>query len=408
MTVGIGKILWMASNTSNPLIFLSSGAFAYFTIYFLCSKFIQKHISSEQKHLFLLMKYLIGVMLFIIVSSSLLLPLSESRKEFVYVEGQKVWELDSGSKIAYVQLSGDLNESFSPIIFLHGGPGVPDMYGDANYFKQLTQDGYDVYIYDQVGSGRSSRLKDPEGYTIERDVEDLDLIRQKIGADKVILIGHSYGAEIVAHYLVGHEEHVEKAIFTSPGALNPHDKSGANLTSRLLKSEKMSLYKALLQPRVLMVYSLLQINPTAAINFAGDAEMDNRFDIVYGLTVPALHARSVTFEGALSGLGFYANQMPQSISAVPKPDIRNELRNSRTPALILKASSDYLSWESAMDYKSALKQSSLIYLTGAGHNIYQDKPELVLKIIRAFLNDEPLPIEPYTQLIAPKDFEGKQ
>lgn len=75
----------------------------------------------------------------------------------------------------------------TPIIFLHGGPGFGVLESDIKFYGQLAQDGYDVYLYEQVGSGRSNRLEDVRGYTTERHVADLEAIRQQIGAEQVIL-----------------------------------------------------------------------------------------------------------------------------------------------------------------------------------------------------------------------------
>lgn len=239
---------------------------------------------------------------------SLLLPLSDDRKKPVAVKEQQYWNLPSGSNIAYVHLSGKGNSSLPPVIFLHGGPAGPDMAGDSSYFGQLTMEGYDVYVYDEVGSGLSSRLKDPRDYTVMRDVADLEAIRQKIEAEKVILIGHSYGGEVVANYVAAYGNHVEKAVFISPGGINLEDKSGGNLANRLTPEEKLLLFKAMLHPRVMMIYVLLQINPLAARNFAGDDEMDARFDIVYNYSRPSLHLRNMSFGPKLLGLGFEGTQ----------------------------------------------------------------------------------------------------
>lgn len=35
---------------------------------------------------------------------------------------------------------------------------MPDLRGDSEYFGRLARDGFDVYVYDEVGTGRSSRL----------------------------------------------------------------------------------------------------------------------------------------------------------------------------------------------------------------------------------------------------------
>jgi proline iminopeptidase len=133
--------------------------------------------------------------------------------------GVRYWDLATGSRIAYVKLTSGHPTRVQPIIFLHGGPGVADMEGAAAYFGPLIDEGYEVYVYDELGSGRSSRLADPTGYTIARDAADLEEIRRQIGANEVILIGHSYGASLAATYIAQHGEHVARFIAISPGAL---------------------------------------------------------------------------------------------------------------------------------------------------------------------------------------------
>jgi hypothetical protein len=61
----------------------------------------------------------------------------------------------------------------------------------------------------------------------------------------------------------------------------------------------------------------LQVNPRAAHAFVGDAEMDARNDRVYNHSRPALHCQGRSSGPALHGLGFYANQFPQSAAARP-------------------------------------------------------------------------------------------
>ena len=78
------------------------------------------------------------------------------------------------------------------------------MKGDSEYFGELARDGFHVYIYDMVGRGRSARLADPRDYTLERDVSDLEAIRKEIGAERVVLIGHSYGGTLAAAYAASH------------------------------------------------------------------------------------------------------------------------------------------------------------------------------------------------------------
>jgi pimeloyl-ACP methyl ester carboxylesterase len=67
--------------------------------------------------------------------------------------------------------------------------------------------GFDVYAYDQIGAGRSARLADVKAYTVARHVADLEAIRTTIGAEKIVLIGNSWGGTLAANYLAAHPEH---------------------------------------------------------------------------------------------------------------------------------------------------------------------------------------------------------
>ncbi len=286
---GIFVSLWLANYTSQPNLFLAGGALLFIFVYVAGILLTAKYVKDNNQKRYKIIAYTFGGILLSSLVFILLFPLSDEQNKPREVKGQKYWNLPSGSKIAYVYLSGKGNSNLPPVLFLHGGPGVPDMAGDSSYFGKLTQAGYDVYIYDEVGSGLSSRLEDPSAYTIQKDVIDLEAIRKKIETDRMILIGHSYGSEVVANYMASYDGTVEKAVFISPGGINPEDTSGGNLISRLSISEKWHLFRSMLHPRVMMAYSLLQVNPLAAINYVGDDEMDARFDIVYKKSQAALH-----------------------------------------------------------------------------------------------------------------------
>jgi pimeloyl-ACP methyl ester carboxylesterase len=258
------------------------------------------------------------------------------------VAGQRFWELPTGSRIAWVHLAARGRPKPTPVVFLHGGPGIADMAGDAAYFGQLTSDGYDVYVYDQVGTGRSSRLADPRRYTIAREVADLEAIRGRIGAARMVLIGHSWGGQVAAAYLAAHPANVARVVFSSPGALAPalDDGSGGGVRSRLTLAQQLRLYRLLVRPRVLLGYGLLQLNPLA------------------------------------------------------------------TPVLVIKGSCDYLSWSSGLAYRKALAGARLVYLDHAGHNLYQDRPAAYLAVVRAFLAGRPLPVPAWTTEGVPAGYQG--
>jgi proline iminopeptidase len=348
---------------------------------------------------------LAGIVVFV---ATVLVPVGDPRRPPAPVAGQRFWDLPTGSRIAYVERPAGGRPRPTPVVFVHGGPGIADMAGDTAYFGRLAGDGYDVWVYDQVGTGRSSRLADPRRYDIAREVADLEAIRQRIGADRLVLIGHSWGGQVAAAYLAAHPGHVAKVVFSSPGALAPavDDGSDGRVRARLTRGQQLRLYRLLAWPRVLLAWTLLQLDPRAAHAFAGDAEMDARNDRVYNAGRAGAHCRDADPGPALHGLGFYAYQFPQSAAARPWADPRPALARLHTPALVIKGSCDYLSWSSGTAYLRAVPGSRLVYLHHAGHNSYQDQPAAFLATVRAFLAGRPLPEPARTGTAVPADYEG--
>jgi proline iminopeptidase len=408
---GVLALVGAAAASARPAVFLGAGLAVFVAATAAGIALVTRKLPGRRRWRTRLVAIAVGVLAGVAgFWATALVPVGDPRLPPAPVAGQQYWELPTGSRIAYVHLPAQGTPRPAPVVFLHGGPGVADMAGDAAYFGQLTQDGFDVWVYDQVGTGRSSRLADPRGYTIARGVADLEAIRQRIGADRMVLLGHSWGAQVAASYLAAYPQHVARVVFSSPGALAPavDDGSDARVRDRLTRSQQLGLYRLLARPRVLLGYTLLQVNPRATHAFVGDAEMDARNDRVYNAGRAGTHCQGLGPGPALHGLGFYAYQFPQSAAARPWADPRPQLARLRTPALVIKGSCDYLSWASGIHYRQALPNAELVYLHRAGHNAYQDQPAAFLASVRAFLTGRPLPIAPQSGAGVPADYEGPE
>lgn len=396
--IGAAGFYGTAAIDSRPAVFVSAGSILYLSVFVLLSFLVYR------KNRLRWMLMITAIALLAAALAVVLLPLRDQAPQLSMLQGEKFWHMKDGTAIAYLHAAPPERPGKYPVLFVHGGPGTPNMKGDASFFGKLARDGYDVYFYDQAGSGLSSRLNNPLQYTTQRAVDELEEIRTKIRAEKLILIGHSNGGKIAAAYMKAYPEHAEKAVLISPGPLSEEDKSGGNLKSRLNRAESLSLYQELLHPRVMAAYLLLQVNPAAAKNFAGDHEMDARFIKVYEKTEQALHCNAKTGK-KLQGTGFYANQAPQSAAFPAEPDIKGKIA-PRVPVLIFKGSCDYLSWSSAVQYKNQMPRAELVYFPHAGHNLYEDSPAAALEEIRAFLSGKKLPAAPLQSVSRPKGYEG--
>lgn len=86
------------------------------------------------------------------------------------------------------------------IIFVHGGPGCPEIPYVTKY-QELLEQNFTVVQYDQRGSGKSYHFfEDYSNLPADLLVDDLlvltDYISERLDTKKVILIGHSFGTYI--------------------------------------------------------------------------------------------------------------------------------------------------------------------------------------------------------------------
>src|SRR5947209_9148479 len=92
----------------------------------------------------------------------------------------------------------------APLVIVHGGPGASHDYF-LPYLLPLARHNKLIFI-DERGSGRSEKLEDPSGYTIENMVEDVEAVRQALGLGKISLLGHSYGGALVQAYTLKYQK----------------------------------------------------------------------------------------------------------------------------------------------------------------------------------------------------------
>ncbi len=321
------------------------------------------------------------------------------------VPGTHWVRLPGGERLAYLELPATRPAHATPVIFLHGGPGMADMGGDAVYLRRLAADGYDVYLYDQLGVGESSRLANPAHYTVAGSVANLESFRKAIHAPQVDLIGYSWGSALAAAYLASHAHHVSKVVFVSPGAVGGQASDLLELLGRLGPAHLWALLRQTLAPRAMLAWMLVQVNPRAAHAFAGDAEMDARFRDMIAAFAPAFycHPPARTSGGHP---GFYALAMLLRRQAWRGVDPHAALRRLATPALILKGQCDYLSWASAVDYRDTLRNARLVYVPNAGHRLFAEQPRAFAATVSAFLDGHPLPMAAMTRRRPPPGYDG--
>lgn len=103
-----------------------------------------------------------------------------------------------------------------PLVLCHGGPGLWDMFGDM---AAMFEDVATVVRWDQRGCGRSERSAGP--WTTDRFVADLDAVRRHHALDRMVLFGHSWGAQLALSYALAHPDRVAALVYVSGTGIDP-------------------------------------------------------------------------------------------------------------------------------------------------------------------------------------------
>lgn len=303
------------------------------------------------------------------------------------------WTLSDGSTISFTRC-GDPNGA--PLVFLHGGPAIPPRRSSIDTVCAVGDAGFDVYAYDQIGSGLSSRLGDISAYSVKRHVADLEEIRALIGAEQISVIGVSWGSVLASHYVAAHPGRISKAVFVSPGVLGPRKREDVEYDySRSASSD----YDGILLPplRVIIAGALARINPDAAVAFMPQTEAGAVMDLL--AADPGLEYQGKCKGAAIdakdgergAGANYYANLMTaQDLKSLPDP-ITAVRAASPPPILIMRGVCDYIPRSALGRYEAAFERVAIIDVEDEGHSFLGARRDIVVPAAACFLNDGTLP-----------------
>jgi len=153
--------------------------------------------------------------------------------------------VDARGVLIYYQTLGQ----GAPLLIVHGGPGASHDYF-LPYLLPLARHHKLIFI-DERGSGKSEKLDDPSGYTVENMVEDTEAVRQGLSLGRISLLGHSYGGVLAQAYALKYQANLTHLIlcstFHSTSKMNEvFRRMLAGMTpqlhDRILSLEKAGLY----------------------------------------------------------------------------------------------------------------------------------------------------------------------
>lgn len=171
------------------------------------------------------------------------LPGSIAEIRYLRLGGLDQWVMIRGESIANPAL-----------ILLHGGPGFPEM-RLFRHFNAPLEKSFTVVYWEQRGTDKSFDRKIPtSSLTVEQFIADLDelveAVRKRLGKDKVVIYGHSWGSALGVLYAARFPDKV--AAYVGTGQLG--DWPASELSSYafvLAEAERRNNRKALKELRAI-------------------------------------------------------------------------------------------------------------------------------------------------------------
>jgi proline iminopeptidase len=108
------------------------------------------------------------------------------------------------------------------ILLLHGGPAMTHEYMEC-FESFFPKEAFEFYEYDQLGSYYSDQPKDSSLWTIPRFVEEVEQVRQGIGADSsnFYVLGNSWGGILAMEYALKYQSNMKALIVANMVASCP-------------------------------------------------------------------------------------------------------------------------------------------------------------------------------------------
>ena len=332
--------LFVVPNTCCINRFLFIQAFSYYMLTLLRSTSLENRIFNERKET----KHM-----------------NSSVTKFVETRWGKIWTENHNPE-----------SSGTPLLVVHGGPGFLSM-------PQVVADLADerpVIFYDQLGCGKSDKPADTSRFTVEHYVQELAAVRETLGLSQVHLLAQSWGAMLVAEYVLRQKpEGVASLILCGP------------LLSVPLWERDQRRHIANL--------------PSEAQRIIAEAERDQRFDTeAYQAATMDFYRRHVCRldpwpNFLLEALGqlnmdVYLTMWGPSefttTGSLKGADLLHRLPEISHPVLLLGGEHDEVAPDTLMAYRDAFPRGEMAVLPNASHCHHLEQPELYLATVRNFLH----------------------
>ncbi|MCH8568863.1 MAG: alpha/beta fold hydrolase [Balneolales bacterium] len=315
--------------------------------------------------------------------------------------GFEFWDAGNDRVIAVgrMQPPDDIERRNITIVFIHGGPGAFARNIDIDFLATLTQQGFDILYYDQLGAGRSGTVPVTE-YSHDGNVQDLKYIMGSID-QPVILFGQSYGAGVITSFMAKYAElfDVHKLILSEPSPLpgfdpNVDDPHLTTKTTSASSPDQPDFFELIRSPRLPLSFML-----PAGNQFVPQKEIMRSVSPAFQFRVMKTSYCSEQADNMLPIVHHPINlsammEIRRSFMRAERPD----LRDLGIPVQLLLGECSYIPRGLAMEYFEHYSISRSHWIPEVGHVLWTtpDGSRLTREAIISFIDntEPPLPNRP--------------
>jgi proline iminopeptidase len=255
-----------------------------------------------------------------------------------------------------------------PTAFLvHGGPGIDHASMKARY--GTLRDKMQLVYFDHRGHGRSGR-GDPERYTLDENVEDMEALRKYLGLGPIVTIGTSYGGIVAMAHAARYPDSVSHLILVATVAHAGYVARAKEIVALRGTAEQVA-----------------QCDDA----FAGRIDTPEKMRRYYEV-MGSLYARRN--DPALSNVALARTILtPEPANRAHGPggclrsfDLRPELSSITAPTLIVAGRHDWIcAPEFSEEIHRLIRHSDLRVFEDSAHSIGGDEPRKFFDVINGFL-----------------------
>ncbi len=261
--------------------------------------------------------------------------------------------------------------SGSPIIIIHGGPGLNHSYFLPHLNSLATK--YRLIFYDQRACGNSSGSLDSTQMSLSLFVEDIEEIRKSLKLGKIGILAHSWGGLVAMNYASKYSENLSALILSN--SVSPKFGEFEKETNQRLKlrisAEDSILRSEILKSAEFKTGNLESYTKLFKLSFKPSFYYSSSLEKMQ-LILPGdfLAKRKVLFfmTKELSEYDFYDN-----------------LKIISCPVLVIHGSYDGMPLNLSQKIHACIPNSKLIVIKNAGHFPFIDKPKKFSAVVSQFL-----------------------